>query len=375
MNDTTLVLLAAGNATRFGLPVKKQWLYSDDKPLWLDVAKRFERCGVCDAVVVVGNASELAYMQTFEPRYTYVAGGEERQYSLHNALRKVTTPFVMVSDVARACVPEAMIRRIWEARRPNACVTPYLEATDTLYLDDAPIDRSRIRHIQTPQLSDTHLLAKALQSDTLYTDDSSAVRAAGGDVLFVPGDRKAHKLTRNDDIALLPCLRAPRAERFTGFGIDTHAFEENKTMKLCGVTVSDTLGFKAHSDGDVAVHALIDALLGATGLGDIGELFPDTDAAYAGADSTKLLQEVVQRIRGVGFDITHADMTIVAQTPKLQPFKEAMRRRIAELLGLAPSRVNIKATTSEKLGFIGRKEGVTVHAVADVTYFNWKEAL
>jgi 2-C-methyl-D-erythritol 4-phosphate cytidylyltransferase/2-C-methyl-D-erythritol 2,4-cyclodiphosphate synthase len=375
LNDTTLILLAAGNATRFDMPVKKQWLYTNETPLWLDVARRFEAALSFEKVIIVAHADEAKYMRYFAPNYLYVTGGNERQDSLRNALRLVTSDFVMVHDVARCCVPEDMIRRVAKARKKESCVVPVLPAVDTLYLEAQPLDREKVRIVQTPQLSDTTLLRQALQSEQLHTDDSSAVKAAGGEVIFVQGDRNAHKLTRKSDVNLLACLRPPRQTLLTGFGIDTHAFEENKPMKLCGVTVSETFGFKAHSDGDVAIHALIDALLGAAGMGDIGELFPDTDATYAGADSAELLNDVVTRIRRCGFEVLHTDMTIVAQTPKLQPYKEMMRLRLADLLGIAPNLVNIKATTSEKLGFIGRKEGVTVHAVANLRYYPWKEEL
>ena len=144
-------------------------------------------------------------------------------------------------------------------------------------------------------------------------------------------------------------------------------------MFLCGVPIDADYGFKAHSDGDVAIHALIDALLGAAGLGDIGELYPDTEDAYAGADSKLLLRDTVKRINAYGFTIGNIDITIMAEAPKLLPYKEEMKKTLANELGIRKSFVNIKATTAEKLGFIGRKEGVTVHAVANLTYQNWKE--
>jgi len=143
-------------------------------------------------------------------------------------------------------------------------------------------------------------------------------------------------------------------------------------MFLCGVKIDVDYGFKAHSDGDVAIHALIDALLGAAGMGDIGELYPDTEETYAGADSKVLLQDTVKRIRSFGYTIGNTDLTIMAEAPKLLPYKESMRTTLASVLGIRKNFVNIKATTAEKLGFVGRKEGVTVHAVANLTYLNWK---
>ncbi len=373
MSKTTLVLLGAGNATRFDAPVKKQWLYIGDEPLWLAVAKRFERSGLFDDIVVTGSKEELHYMKHFAD-YIFVEGGATRQASLKNALRKVTTPYVMVSDIARACVSDTLLRRLYAAKEKAACVVPYLPATDTIYLDDTPTDRTRVRLIQTPQLSRTEILTRALESDEEFTDDSSAVAATGEKILFVEGETRAHKLTKIEDLAKLPCLKAPDTTLRIGYGIDIHPFEANKPMKLCGVAIETVdYGFKAHSDGDVAVHALIDALLGAAGMGDIGELYPDTDAAYANADSTELLRDTLARIRKCGLEPVHVDMTVMAQVPKLSPYKTAMRRKLAELLQLAPHHVNIKATTAEKLGFVGRKEGVTVHAVAALRPYDWTQ--
>lgn len=307
--------------------------------------------------------------------YTYVEGGDSRQASLTNALAAVETPFVLVSDIARACIPATMLERILAAKGEAACVVPVLPATDTLYMDEAPIDREKVRIIQTPQLSVTERLKTALSGEQEFTDDSSAIASLGESVAFVEGDPKAHKLTTLSDLDRLPCLKAPSQRALTGFGLDIHPFEAGKPMVLCGVPVASEVGFKAHSDGDVAIHALIDALLGAAGMGDIGESYPDTDAAYAGADSKRLLQDTVARLQSHGYEIGNVDMTILAQTPKVSPYKQQMRQTLASLLQLPLHRVNIKATTAEKLGFVGRKEGVTVHAVASLYYFDWTKLL
>lgn len=367
MSETTLILLGAGSSSRFKSSVKKQWLYSGDIPLWLQVAERFEKTALFCDIIIVSSAEDLAHMQHFAD-YKYVQGGNSRQESLANALKHVASPYVMVSDIARCCVPEEMIRRILDAREEGDCIVPVLSVTDTLYLDGQPIDREKVKVIQTPQLSVTKMLKKALETETLFTDDSSAIASMGGEVRFVEGSSLAHKLTTQDDLQKLPCIKSPSAKTLSGFGIDIHAFEPDKTMFLCGIQIDVDYGFKAHSDGDVAIHALIDALLGAAGMGDIGELYPDTDAAYAGADSTVLLQDTVTRIRAFGYEISNVDLTIMAEAPKLLPYKKAMKEKLASLLGIRVNFVNIKATTSEKLGFVGRKEGVTVHAVANLTY-------
>ncbi|MEY3090387.1 MAG: hypothetical protein RL113_703 [Pseudomonadota bacterium] len=370
MSYTALILLGAGNSTRFETQTKKQWLYIDEIPLWLHVARRFEQVGHFDEIIIVSTQEEIKLMQNFAS-YTYVVGGESRQASLKNALEHVTSEYVLVSDIARCCVPSEMIHRIIDAKNEGACVVPFLPVTDTLYMNDMPIDREQVKIIQTPQLSQTQLLKKALNTDTIFTDDSSAIASLGEKIHFVEGSLNAHKLTTTEDLKKLPCLKAPSSKTLTGYGVDIHPFESGKEMFLCGVKIDADYGFKAHSDGDVAIHALIDALLGAAGMGDIGELYPDTDQNYAGVDSKILLQDTLKKIHAYGFMIGNVDLTIMAESPKLLPYKTKMRESLASILKLSPHLVNIKATTAEKLGFIGRKEGVTVHAVANLTYFNW----
>ena len=372
MSHTTLILLGAGSSSRFKSSVKKQWLYNEDLPLWLTVAERFEHATVFEDIIIVSSSNDIQHMKHFAD-YTYVQGGSSRQESLANALKMVKSEYVMVSDIARCCVPEAMITRILNAKEKASCIVPVLSVTDTLYFDDIPIDREKIKIIQTPQLSVTKLLKRALQTDTVFTDDSSAIASLGEKVHFVKGDSLAHKLTTQDDLQKLPCIKVASAKTLTGFGIDIHPFEENKAMFLCGVPINIPYGFKAHSDGDVAIHALIDALLGAAGMGDIGELYPDTEDAYAGADSKVLLEDTVRRIHSFGYQIGNIDITILAEAPKLLPYKEKMKTTLAALLNIRANFVNIKATTAEKLGFVGRKEGVTVHAVANLTYKELKK--
>jgi len=371
LSDVTLILLGAGSSSRFDTDVKKQWLYSGDRPLWLQVAAHFETLYAFGKIIIVSSAEDVTIMKHFAD-YAYVEGGNTRQASLRNALREVVTPHVLVSDIARACIPVEMLTRILDARKKADCVVPALPVNDTLYLDESPIPREKARIIQTPQLSVTNKLKEALESDQIFTDDSSAIAAIGGTIHFVEGDSRAHKLTTLDDLAKLPCLKAPSSRTLVGYGIDIHPFEAGKAMVLCGIQISSEYGFKAHSDGDVAIHALIDALLGAAGMGDIGELYPDTDAAYAGADSKTLLHDTVRKLRSHGYEIGNVDLSILAQVPKISPYKLQMRQTLASILHIPMHRVNIKATTAEKLGFVGREEGVTVHAVATLTYFNWQ---
>ncbi len=372
MRDISLILLSAGNSTRFGLPTKKQWLYQEDTPLWNFVANRLKEYYNFAQVVVVGNENELKLMRKFAD-FTFVKGGRDtRQESLINALEAVDSKFVLVTDVARCCIKEDLVKRLIESAKEGACVVPAIKVSDTVYYDNRPIDREKLLRVQTPQLSCTKTLKSLLKDAKSFSDESSLFFSKNREVIFVEGSIDAHKLTYKDDLKLLSCLKSPINEPKTGFGVDVHPFEENKKMFLCGVEIDSAFGFKAHSDGDVAIHALIDALLGASGLGDIGELFPDTDSRYKNADSKELLKEVVKLIRGVGYDITNCDLTIVAQIPKISPYKEQMSKKLASLLGISQSRLNIKATTAEKLGSIGRAEGVLVYATATLNYYQWE---
>jgi len=372
LSNITLILLGAGKSTRFSTNLKKQWLYTQTTPLWLHVAKHFDSSASFKEIIIVSSEQEIQVMQNFAS-YTYLVGGDSRQASLRNALQVVDSKYVLVSDIARCCVPSDMIKRILDAKEKASCIVPVLPIVDTLYLDEKPINREAVKIIQTPQLSRTKKLKKALKTKTLFSDDSSAIASLGAKIYFVEGDAKAHKLTTLEDLHKIPCLQAPSSQTLTGFGIDIHPFEADKKMMLCGIEIDAPYGFKAHSDGDVAIHALIDALLGASGMGDIGELYPDSSDAYAGVDSKRLLSDTVKRIKAYGFSIGNIDLTIVAETPRLLPYKRQMKQSLALLLGIAQNFVNIKATTAEKLGFIGRKEGVTVHALANLTYTNWKQ--
>lgn len=371
MNDTTLVLLGAGNSTRFGLKTKKQWLYTGNDPLWYFVTKQFLRYNFKN-IIIVSSLEDINYMKKFDT-FVFVEGGTSRQESLKNALQNVSTKYVLVSDIARCCIDHDMVCRIMENKEKAHCIVPALSISDTLYTDNSPANREYAKLIQTPQLSETQLLLKAIQTDEIFTDDSSAMHKNGNKILFVEGSQNAHKLTFADDIKKLTCLNPPSSKTFVGFGIDTHPFEENKHMYLCGEIIEKNFGFKAHSDGDVAIHAIIDALLGAAGLGDIGEFFPDTDERYKGIDSKELLKICVDKVNSYGFIINNIDITILAEVPKISPHKEKMRHTLSQILDINRRSINIKATTSEKLGFIGRCEGISVHAVATLCYFNWME--
>ena len=374
MSNLTLILLAAGSSSRFSSDVKKQWLRVGHLPLWQFVANNLANKYNFQKIIIVGSSQDIEFMKNYTSEYNFVTGGATRQESLRNALVDVDTPYTLVSDVARGCITQKLLNTIIGAKEQGDVVVPYLRVSDTIVYNDQTIDRDAVKRIQTPQLSKTDLLRKALQTDIEYTDESSAMVAIGAKRVFVEGDEDAHKITYIQDLNKLPCLQPPSSDILSGNGFDVHEFDTQGKMYLCGIHIDNvSYGFKAHSDGDVAIHALIDALLGATGLGDIGMLFPDNDPQYKGIDSKTLLKEVYAKIIQYGFTIINIDITIAAQQPRLAHYKDAMRTKLAEILSLEKARVNVKATTTEKLGFVGRKEGVAVIANANVKYFNWKD--
>ncbi len=361
----TLIILSAGNSTRFGNRIKKQWLRIETNPLWKFVADRLNKFYNFEKTIITANPDEIRLYEKISD-YEIVAGASERQFSLKNALQKVTSEYVMVTDVARACVEKEVIERL--ISKNGDCVVPFLPAVDTIVYENQTIDRNKVKLIQTPQLSKTEILKKALETEQLFTDERAAIEAIGGKIEYVEGSKLSKKITYFEDLDL-PCLKSPSNLIFTGIGYDTHRFEENKKMVLGGVEIDVNYGFKAHSDGDVAIHALIDALLGAAGYGDIGEFFPDTDEKYRNADSVELLNRVLEVLEKTGYEVVNSDLTIIAEKPKLKNYKTAIQRNLSRLL---KAQVNVKATTNEKMGFIGRNEGVAVMATANLKFRDWR---
>lgn len=367
----TLIVLCAGNSSRFELNTKKQWLRIKDEPLWLNVTNRFSGFHDFEKVIVVGHEYEVNYMKNFSDDFTFVTGGSTRQESMKNALQEVTSRFVMVTDVARACVPQEVFTQLINNKEKASCIVPAVKVPDTVIYENMTINRESVKLIQTPQLSNSSKLKEALETELEFTDDSSAVKAAGGDIYYVEGSKQSEKLTFGGELEKLKCLEHPSKDFFTGIGIDIHQFEEGKQMVLGGVQIESNFGFKAHSDGDVLIHSIIDALLGACGAGDIGEFFPDNDPQYKGADSKELLKHIVTFIHNVGYEIVNVDTAIMAQVPKINPHKQSIKKMLSELLKLPKYKINIKATTGEKMGFVGRSEGVAVQSVVTLKYFDW----
>ncbi|MDE7217098.1 MAG: bifunctional 2-C-methyl-D-erythritol 4-phosphate cytidylyltransferase/2-C-methyl-D-erythritol 2,4-cyclodiphosphate synthase [Helicobacter sp.] len=375
MREIALVLLAAGEGRRFSessdIHCKKQWLRVGALPLWCFVMRQFHALHHFGQTVVAISPQEVRYAQSFIDEAEVVGGGSTRQESLLNALQKVDCEWVLVSDAARCCVDRKVLKAVLNAPIAD-CVVPFVSAHDTTYSSlFGYLPRESLKLIQTPQLCRKATLLDALSTGE-FSDESSAIYAHGGAVEFVAGSSNLHKLTTFQDLALLE-LPSPNSETLVGNGFDVHRFTDGDHLTICGVWIPFSHAFEAHSDGDVGIHALIDALLGAAGAGDIGQWFPDSDMQYENIDSALLLQQVLCFIRNVGFFVVNVDLTIIAQEPKIAPHKDRMRARLSSLLEIPAAKLNIKATTTEHLGFLGRCEGVAASCVATLQYVDWRQ--
>lgn len=374
------VILAAGSGTRMAEAtggVRKQYLSYKGVPLFWHSARTFSRIAAMRGLVFVFPPDEVEAMRAEVDRlfraediglpYSVTAGGPRRQDSVRNGLAALPADCdaVLVHDAARPFASPGMISALLDGLAAGADgVIPAISVTDTVKrVQDGTVAetlvRSELRAVQTPQafpravLEEAHDRAAAEGWDV--TDDASMVERIGS-VAVVPGEEGNIKITTPGDLAR---LEEPVQElSVTGWGYDVHRYGGERPMVLGGVPIAGGPGIQAHSDGDVLLHALADAILGTFGGGDIGTHFPDTDPAFDGADSGILLKEILVLADKAGVRIVHADLTVVAQVPKLAPHAAAVRRNVARLLGLEESFVNFKATTEEKLGFTGQKKGL-----------------
>lgn len=301
-----------------------------------------------------------------------VHGGATRQQSVAIALRslEVAAPaVVLIHDAARPDLPGTVIARLIAAVAPDRGAIPVLPVVDSVVRADgdvmgAAVERDMLRRVQTPQaFGFSAILAAhdAWSHAPAAGDDAQVFVAAGGTVALVEGDSRLAKLTFADDFALAP--PAPPAVR-VGMGYDVHRLAAGEELWLGGVLIPHDKGLAGHSDADVALHALVDAILGALGEGDIGTHFPPSDPQWKGAPSSRFVDHAAMLARKAGYAVAHADLTVICEAPKIGPHRLAIRARVAELLGVEAGQISVKATTTEGLGFTGRGEGIAAQAIA-----------
>ncbi len=371
------VLVAGGSSTRMGFD---KLFYKIDGVEVLLLAFRALQSSECvDKIVVVtgeGTQRARALIEGDGPGkpVTFVRGGDCRAASVAAGVAACdAAALVAVHDAARPFVSRQLIERVVCAAAGCGAAAPALPVKDTVKqaregVVVATLLREELAAVQTPQVFDCAAYRQALKAIPaeewpLLTDDCMVMERAGKQVCLVEGDAANDKITTVADLPPQPQCSAAGPPR-VGHGYDVHAFAAGRRLVLGGVEVPFEKGLLGHSDADVLLHAVSDALLGAAALGDIGRHFPDSDPAYKDADSLRLLEEVGGLVGKAGFAPTNLDVTIVCQAPKLAPHILAMRRNIAGALGLSPAAVNVKATTEEGLGFTGRGEGIAAHCVA-----------
>lgn len=378
-HGTTIALIvAAGSGSRAGGDVPKQYRSWGGKPVLAHSLAAFATHPRVDAIrVVIGAEQDELYATTsadFE-LCPPVMGGDTRQQSVHAGLEAIAADGgcrrVLIHDAARPGLPAAVIDRLLDALDQDEGVVPVLPMVDSLAAGGSalgdPVDRTAVVRVQTPQAFRFPAILAAHRSWAeagAATDDAQVARKAGITVAMVAGDERLAKLTFEEDFAMTG--RATPSSVRTGMGFDVHGFGAGDQVWLGGIAIPHGAGLVGHSDADVLLHAICDALLGAIGEGDIGSHFPPSDPQWRGAPSALFVEHVRGLVSARGGMIDHVDATIICEAPKVGLHRAAIRSSIAGLLRLAEGRVSIKATTTERLGFTGRGEGIAVQAIATV---------
>lgn len=381
---TAVVLVAAGRGLRAGAGGPKQYREIGGVPVIHRAMEAFSQHPDVFAVQPVVNPDDSAMFTAAVAGLKHeapVSGGATRQASVLSgleALARHKPDIVLIHDAARPFVSAGVISRAIEAASRTGAALPVVAVTDTIKVtgasgdvEDTP-DRARLRIAQTPQsfrfdviLEAHRRAAKDGRSD--FTDDAAIAEWAGLTVATFEGDVANMKLTTPEDFVREEArLASLLGDIRTGTGYDVHAFGDGDHLMLCGVRVPHTRGFLAHSDGDVGLHALVDAILGALADGDIGSHFPPSDAKWKGASSDQFLKYAIERVTARGGRVANLEVTMICERPKIGPLRDTMRARIAEISGVDISRVAVKATTSERLGFTGREEGIAATASATI---------
>ncbi|MBR0679028.1 bifunctional 2-C-methyl-D-erythritol 4-phosphate cytidylyltransferase/2-C-methyl-D-erythritol 2,4-cyclodiphosphate synthase [Roseomonas eburnea] len=372
------LLMAAGTGTRFGSPVPKQYLPLLGRPVIRHAAEALLRDGLVRRVLPVvadGEEARVAALLAGLPVLPPVAGGATRAASVRAGLEALTADppeAVLVHDAARPVIPPGTLAALRAALEAAPGAIPAQPVTDTLKRGSAghiveTVPREGLFRAQTPQaFRFAALLAAHRQGDGSATDDAALLEATGAPVVLVPGGESNVKITWPEDLARVEAQLAARLIPRMGTGFDVHRLVEDRPLILCGVTIPFPLGLSGHSDADVGIHALCDAIYGALAEGDIGRWFPPSEAEWKDADSARFLRHAAGRIAARGGVLVNADVTLICERPKIAPHAPAMRARLAELLGASLDAVSVKATTTERLGFAGRGEGIAAQAAAVV---------
>ena len=375
---TAALIVAAGRGHRAGGGLPKQYRDMGGESVLAQTLRAFHTHPAIDTVCVVIHPDDQAY---FDLANEYIGamhcfGGTTRNQSVHRgllALADHAPDHVLIHDAARPFVSHDLIQRLCDALAGSEAAVPGLPVTDATFTREQDaigdsVDRNLLVRVQTPQAFQFQSLLgafEARESNRDFPDEASLMRAAGIPVKIVDGEPANIKLTFPEDFQM-PVRTGDSVTTVSGSGFDVHRLGPGQGVWLCGVEIPCEFELIGHSDADAGLHALVDALLGTIGAGDIGQHFPPSDPQWKGAASSAFVEHALALLHKVGAQVLHADITLICEQPRIGPFRAAMQERVAELLGLPTASVNIKATTTEGLGFTGRGEGIAAQAIVTV---------
>ena len=385
MENITGLIVAAGKGLRMQSYLPKQYMLLDKEPVIIHAIRALSQVNFITDIIVVVAEDQLDYTKALlaanmglDKVRHIVAGGANRAASVWEGLKQVKTPYVAIHDGVRPFVSEALILRVAEAAIKNGAAIPALPITDTVKKVNQELfvshteDRSTLRVVQTPQIFLCENLIKcfveALVEDSFdFTDEAGLLEYYGYTIALVLGEKTNLKITEPEDMQLAEyLLERKQMTMRVGIGYDVHCLVENRKLIIGGVEIPYKKGLFGHSDADVLLHAIMDALFGAAGLGDIGKHFPDTENAFAGISSLILLEKTKKLLDKSNLKVNNIDATIIAEAPKMANYLQEMCLNIATYLALSVEQVNVKATTTEKLGFVGRGDGIAAEAICSL---------
>ncbi|MBA3667059.1 MAG: bifunctional 2-C-methyl-D-erythritol 4-phosphate cytidylyltransferase/2-C-methyl-D-erythritol 2,4-cyclodiphosphate synthase [Sphingomonas sp.] len=373
--SVTALIVAAGKGSRMGGALPKQFRKLASKSVLahaVDALASHPHIIAVRVVIAAGWEEQARAALGSRDVGDFIVGGVERTDSVRAGLAAIDEGIVLVHDAARPFCPHGVVDRLLAALDDTDGAVPVLPVADTLAkggrILDAIVDRTSLLRVQTPQAFQVEdlLFAYREAGGGAPTDESSVMVNAGLKIAAVAGDAMLEKVTSPADWLRAEQMLSARLVSRTGMGFDVHAFAGEGPIMLGGIAIPHECGLAGHSDADVVLHAITDALLGAGGFGDLGEHFPPSDPQWKGASSDIFLARAAALIRDAGGIIDFVDCTVIGEAPRVSSYREAMRRRVADILGLAEGQVSIKATTTEKLGFTGRREGLAAQAVATI---------
>jgi len=379
MTRDALILVAAGKGMRAGGDIPKQYRQIGSQPLLaLTLENALKSHDFKRIIVVISADDDYAenYLAPFGDKVRTTSGGATRTDSVRaglNALHNEGIDHVYIHDAARPFLSRTLLKDLSNGLETHQATAPALPIADALKtLDGDSVDRDTLRRVQTPQAFHYNAIFKAFNAvkpGESHADDIAVAKAAGLSISFTSGDPDNFKVTYPEDFAKADRM-VDQTYTATGSGFDVHQFdiESDDPLWLCGVPINCGYTLKGHSDADAGLHALTDAILGALCFGDIGDHFPPSDPQWKGASSDKFLLFAIDKVKERKGLLQHVDVTLICEQPKIKPHREAMREKIAELCGLPLNRVSVKATTTEKLGFTGRGEGLAAQAIATVRF-------